>query len=737
MSDNDKLLEEIKSIVEAMKSVGQYTQDLQRALQNTTRPMQEMSDYVKATAKAMEETTKSQSEAVKILTEIVEKNKEKTELDKESQRIHDEHIKALTEQMKLKQQMTVQDAAKAEEEGKKQAALQEHEKKRQEEAKKESELNAELKKRQSEILAGQVGLWDDIVNKAKNYGVEMAKGAVSIDEQTGKLKENKMLIAGMKASSYSMSAMTGASSMGGMMGMIGSSIGSLIPMMGGIGGIIGMIIHGVSQDEHFRAVGEKAAQIFDQVGGHSDKLVSQLGSSARTLSKWYGIAEGELGQVTTTLATLGVTSDEASEKIKGLSGIAGTNLVTAMLAADKAFEMNAGTMAKMAGTMSADFNMPIKEATISMINFGTAANKAGFNSIYMMQSAMQAASAFRLLNANASSVGGMSLSVANTMKGRGFGSAYSQQYASEGMSSALGGLAGMDVGLSAIIGEKMGAGSGLDAWYSLKSGSGASERGSDKLNIGDMLTEMKGIVEDMSPNRSEQAFALTKLLGVDVAGADAILDAMNEQAESGSLSRESLERLHGAFVSEGEKQNRILQMVEAIKDAVARGAVGLLGMIVNGIKYLIDAVQYGIASIMSSRLFNDDEASRAYNTELMKAYEKDMAGDSENFSRSWNRTKGAFSDIGKAGGAIFDVFAGASGAESAGDAIRAKALGKYIAATDKPLTQNQKDRLLTSSGALPAEPLEIHTDQEYDELVIIVKGNQAARRRYEQQRDDG
>lgn len=425
-------------------------------------------------------------------------------------------------------------------------------------------------------------------------------------------------------------------------------------MMGGIGGLVGMIIHGVGQEEHFRAVGEKAAQIFDQVGGHSKKLSSELGSSARTLSKWYGIAEGDIQSVTTSLATLGVKSTEASQKMEGLTGVAGKNLVTAMLAADKAFEMSAGTMAKMAGTMSADFNMPIKEATASMINFGAAASKAGFNAIYMMQGAMQAASAFRLLNANVSGIGGMSMGLANTMTKRGFNTAYAQQYATEGMQQAMGAAAGLDVGMSAIIGERMGhMGSGLDAWYSLKSGSGMSERGMGEMKPEDIIKQMGAIVGELSPNRSEQAYALTKLFGVDVAGADAILDAMKEQEHNGKLSEESLKKINTAFQSEGQKQNQMLQMVEVIKDAVAKGSIGLLQVIVNSLKLLYDAVQWGFHAVMALIPGED----QAYNQAMAATYKTDMGKDLENATKGAGAVWDAAKTVYKAIGIEKDIFA--------------------------------------------------------------------------------
>lgn len=646
MDENEQLLRELKDIIESFKDIGKYTKDLQAAMAATIRPVQQMSDYMKAVAESSADAQKANSEAMKDVSSMADKLKEMGESLKERNRLTEEE-----KNVRVQIKQSILDAKQAEAEMKK---IQAEDQKIWQEKTKQGEL-------QNKALKEHTGFWREMRDDVEEWYNGLVKAGYELDKTTGRMEKVAGLSAAMQragatAVTYGSGALTGQNNPANAIASIGGAIGGLLTPTMGVGGLIGMIIYGVGRDEHFRAVGETASQIFDQVGGHTKKFSAEMAGAARTLSVWGAAAEQDLAQVNAALVSLGVQEKEARAKVDGFSSMAGSSMTSALLAADKAFEMAAGTMASFAATLAKDFNTSMDEAFKSTMNFASAAGQAGFNVKNMMMQSMEAASALRLLNANGETVGATLFGLSGNMVSQGYNQQFSQQYSAQGMSSAAGGIAGMGEGLSAIIGERLGLGSGLDALYAMKSPRG---RDSDtQLDIGSIMREMRTIVQDMSPNRSEQAFALTKLFNVDYAGADAILDAMEQTADGQTLSAESQKALNSAFQSEAQKMDQMLKMLDVIKDAIAKVSVGLLMIIVNSLKALLDATIFMGANIAASLPGND----RAKWMNVAKLAGDEIGGDWGAMGKGFDKVGGGLKQLGSAVGVEFGLFAGASGA---------------------------------------------------------------------------
>jgi len=367
----------------------------------------------------------------------------------------------------------------------------------------------------------------------------------------------------------------------------------------GPGGIIGFLLEGTYRSAEYAAVGHRAAQVYDKVGGAADGFASRMTSLQRGLEKSGVLQPGDMQAVSAAFADLGQTAATASTKIadfgmmyKNKDGVnemvAGTDrLDMATIALDKHMELAAGTTATWAGTLARDFNMSMESSVEKLSKYGMAAQKAGLNMATFMQQSMEAASSLRMLNANLEGVFEKQLSFHQSMKDKGFSNQFAGEYAAHGIKSAATGLGGMSMGMSAVIGEKVGKyGSGLDAWYKMKS---PLARGKDdQQDIGKMFKIMGDELRGISGNRSEQVAAGMSLYGMDVAGVEALLDANNKIQADGSTSKEVLKEMNKAMRTEPQKTNDILLKLQQINEAFSKASVHLLALVINGLKTIFE-----------------------------------------------------------------------------------------------------------------------------------------------------
>lgn len=590
----DDMMKKLQEMIEGFKGMGQYSKDLQAAVAASTRPMQQLSEYAKAIREhitQMSEQLKSSQTATetmsKQMTELANQMKQSKEDAKDHADILTEAEKKLIDQkIATEQWRTAISQAKHEEKA----------------------YWAQITKEtyeHREALKETSSIWEKMKKQAEDYQAKMAR-------------------AGGTAATTISETLLGGKGLAGGVGNIMSSLGSLLPMAG-IGGLIGMMIAGKIRDEDFRAVGETAGQMFDQITGHSKRFSGEMGGIARQLETYGMGTKEDVVAVAQGFASTGVSADEAGRKIVGLSTRFGHDLVASTLAADKALELPAGTFAKLSGTLARDFNTSAEKAFMNLASLAQGAREAGMNAAVFMQQVMETSSALTLLNAKIDDTGAAQLKLSSTMQARGFGAQYAQQYAAAGMQSAAGAVANMGEGLAAIIGQKLGYGSGIEALYAMKSGSGATARGEQQLDLVEIMKQMREVLPGQT--RAEQAFAATKLFGVSYAGADAILDAMQEANSYNADSKQVQKLLHQAFETEGEKQNRVLQEIKVMQDAVSQISVALLKIAVDILKGIYQAIMAMSANIQASLSFGEKSRLLAEEAALYKRAAGQSFGD--------------------------------------------------------------------------------------------------------------
>jgi len=485
----------------------------------------------------------------------------------------------------------------------------------------------EQKQEYVEMLLQEKILKNDLLAASKlelDYSNEWKKISIEGYERNKKLKEEAesrlTILDKIKKVTAETGSNTGAQAMfgmGGMMSAMGGAIGGLIPALGPIGGLIGFMLAGKQKELEWTAVGESARQQFDVIGGATKKFGATMADTARALSKDSMALAGDIGVVAKSLAETGVSAEAAAKKMDGFSAYAGAseninNLATATLAADKKFEVAAGTFGKLAGTLSKDFGAAADKSLRHLLDMADAASKAGVNAMSFVNAMMEVNSSLRLMHGNMEQAGAVQIKLIENFKALGMTEAMAGQYGAAGLKGAMGSITKLDVGMSAVMGERLGMGTGLDAWRMMQSPqarleaaqakglTGEAARKDSELNQVKMLTEfVKMAKESGAGTKSEQLrFLEQKVTGGDIQGAEAIIK-IAELQEKGLLEskegKDAMKTIENSLKTEAQKTDEFKRIIDNIKDAIAVVGNGLLTMILESIKGIYNAVM-GIAA---------------------------------------------------------------------------------------------------------------------------------------------
>jgi len=598
-SETEELAKQMAAMAESLKSIGQYSKDLAAAIGAANRPMQQLSDYSKAIGESMKGISKSMEEqkaAVAALNtamgEASKKISENNQGESESQRVLNEK-KIQTEELRaanvaLQIQRSEMWAAETAA-GKKR--------------------NEELREEKKHLEEAQ-GLWQKLHRKVKETQADWGK------------KDP-----GSASAANTFSEMMTGKDMSGGFGSITQSISGLLPTAGGIGGLIGMILYGKTREAEFNAIGEQAAQFFDQVGGHTEAFAGRIGGLSKNLSAHGILAKDDLTKVAHAMAETGMTAKQAQTQISGFTSVAGKDFMAMSISMDKAFELGAGSAAKMGGILQRDFNMTTKDAANNLMLMAQAAKESGGNVATFMQQTMEAASSLRLLNAHQADFINLQSGVAKAYQRGGLNAQFSQAYSSAGsanLGQQIGG--GMNEGVRAILAQRMYGGNALDALSMLESpvaraghGSGANR---DELDVNRFIKEMSALMDSSGVQGVGATRKFAKgVFGTDEAGTDAFLKAREAMSRGEAVDPSTMKAIAEGLKHESQKKSVMERIVDEIKNIVGDIMTGLLSMIVNELKLIYNGVMALYHTISSSPLFGGSPAEIDRHKNLAGQYE--------------------------------------------------------------------------------------------------------------------
>lgn len=561
-SEQDELLKQLKEIVESLKNVSQYSKDLTSAVSAANRPMQQMSDYSKAVSEQMKTVGKSMEDMKKAMEgmstdmgDILNKTGAMGQAETESARNLNEKLAASAQMKKDLTEMQMAHLA---------IKIKQDEFWTQETTK---------GKERNDAMEKMGSLWDQVKKKAQDYQIELSK--------TSQLKQT-MGATGAQA-------LTGQSNLSGAIGSISSSISNLLPAAGGIGGLIGMILYGKMREAEFNAIGETVGQQFDAIGGHTNKFAARMGVLSKDLSAYGMVAKEDFAKVAQSMAELGMTQADAETKIKGFRNQAGNDFMAFSISMDKAFEMAAGTTARLAGTLKRDFGQSAREAAENLQLMASSAKETGANVATFMQQVMDASSALRLMHANQSAIIALQTTAGKSFQktlGPGH-EAEANAYAAAGTQQLAQGLAGMDKGLMAVLAEKMGLGHG-NRGEALGEFRSMVARGGKELDVTKLMEEMAKMLEKAGPKWKQQEMA--GAFGLSVPALDALMAGVHDLRNNKGVDSKTMDTIKNALGLEANKQSVMERLVNEIRNAVADVMVGLLGMVISGLKLIYNGI---------------------------------------------------------------------------------------------------------------------------------------------------
>jgi hypothetical protein len=396
--------------------------------------------------------------------------------------------------------------------------------------------------------------------------------------------------------------------------------GQLLNAMPGAG-ILSFLIMGMSANEKWRSMTEQAVQQFDRVGGGGKKFFGEMQGHIERLSNDLTGGAQTLVAINSAFAATGVSAKQAwgREGLTGDIGRVGRSLAEVSMKFDFLTEQAPGTTAHLIGTAYGQLGSSMESATSAIVTYGMAARSAGLDQVGFVNSVVQNAQALKLYGIQIDAVAAATLRVVDANKAAGMGSAYALEVGKAGIGQVTSGLAGITPGFAAVIGQQV-AGA-LDAKGALSSNNEYNKWTANGSSFGIMMEMRQGFRNAPENERGgfmgesisaiykqamqaagnslpEAQFFLEKM-GFGMEGSRTILQIGNDMKRDGrsQMTKEEQKTLDSATASEAQKTSSMDRSLQYLVTAVGQVAVGLLGMILSGIKIMIDILRISVSAL--------------------------------------------------------------------------------------------------------------------------------------------
>lgn len=420
--------------------------------------------------------------------------------------------------------------------------------------------------------------------------------------------------------------------------LVSQTIGS-VPF----GGLIGLILFGGKMEAEWAAQGQRIAR-----AAAASSMNPSLGQGKATgdfkrYQAAFGASAGaDMAAVRASMSEFGVRNTEMMETDSALSLKRSTNTVkeigaTAVrgfgntvediaYALDVSFNQAPGTFGKQIGQAMQTAGRGIRSTKDDIVLLSAELRKLGVNVPQVMGQFIQMQLAMRMQR---QSVDDLRRSYAAIRSGLGDGvlqgakSQHLSQMALSGMQSAQGGITNMSDGLAAVISERIGGKSGIEAIMELRqglAGKGGESFGQIAMALGGFAQESLGATRD------DQTFGLSKVMGIDIEGARAIM-AMKEAMDKGFGSEEdrlkameeATKQLNQAFAQKAAEtspwETAMLRATMAMAK-VATSALSFLGIIATGINLLVRVASIPFGGSQQSAYKASKQAAQAMDSFL-------------------------------------------------------------------------------------------------------------------------
>lgn len=385
-------------------------------------------------------------------------------------------------------------------------------------------------------------------------------------------------------------------------GLMGT-LSSALPVAGGLA-IFGLMLWGFLEADRLRAEFGELANIAVAAGGNAhSRGLAWMGGFQERAQKFYGIARHEVQSVFKDFVNAGISMDDMLRLYDKSLGEVGQNAITLSLAADRHFELSAGTTSRAVTQAVTQYGMELSKAADLITDIEFQAHHAGFGVGKFVTWTMQASANVRHLGIGIEEVASAAFSMRKFYEKAGIDS---EKWSQDSVSEMLSGIQGMGVGREMWAAEQLGMGRDIEGRQALREG--LMRR--DPMMLRKVATVFKRDAETAGGgNEAIGRFYLEKI-GFGFEGARAVMELGDEtesEAKVHDKKKDDRKKLRNSFQEESMKVSELSKRKNELLAGFAQAGQGLLQMLTGFMALVIVSVKGLPYYFMGTK----DEAAKA------------------------------------------------------------------------------------------------------------------------------
>lgn len=369
-------------------------------------------------------------------------------------------------------------------------------------------------------------------------------------------------------------------------GLMGT-LSSALPVAGGLA-IFGLMLWGFLEADRMRAEFGEMVNIAVAAGGNAhSRGLAWMGGFQERAQKFYGIARHEVQGVFKDFVNAGISMDDMFKLYDKSLGEVGQNAITLTLAADKHFELSAGTTSRAVTQAVTQYGMELNKAADLITDIEFQAHHAGFGVGRLVTWTMQASANVRHLGIGIEEVASAAFSMRKFYEKAGLDS---EKWSQDSVSEMLSGIQGMGVGREMWAAEQLGLGKDIQGRQALREG--LMRR--DPMMLRKIATVYKRDAEKAGGgNEAVSRFYLEKQ-GMGFEGARAVMtlgDETENEAKVHDKKKDDRKVLRNAFKEESMKVSELSKRKNELLAGFAQAGQGMLQMLTGFMALVIVSVK--------------------------------------------------------------------------------------------------------------------------------------------------
>jgi len=380
---------------------------------------------------------------------------------------------------------------------------------------------------------------------------------------------------------------------------------------GGIaGGLLAAMVMGYQERDRLRWQSGEILNVFEATGealsSKASKRATRFFSGFQETAQWfYGVAKEETQAVLKSMVDAGYRSKDFMTTYNKDLGLVGKNVTVASIAVDKHFNQKTGTSMSNIIKITTELGDSLDTATDKYVKLAFAGQRSAMGIGRFVDSVISGSSAMQQYGVDVSNVASVMETIRKHYEDMGLDPRYAGNQASQVIGGMSAGLANLNPSMKAVLAQQMFPElNALDALQKWEDGFlRVAEGGGD-----DFMQKALVLFTQWSSRggRSRaQSIRVMEYQGMDNRTAATLYDLGEKLARTNDLSelsKDETKHLRRAFMTESQRvsslhktQRRLYRAIGEIGRGLIKVLVGLLGVIVTGIRALPDIVSAAVS----------------------------------------------------------------------------------------------------------------------------------------------